>query len=271
MMKDSKNNLNEFFFDGVKVRVCGSPASPLFVAKDVCDVLCIKNSRDAVATLDDDEKGVGNADTLGGVQQLQVVTESGLYHLIFKSRKAEAKKFRRWVTDEVLPALRKRGFYEVVSSRELITLPLWLEHQGVDLSRNKRDAKRLLKKAWEASKLLGYREKRTDEESGLVIFPHDVLSLAADESGEVIELECDDYGVANVLLGLEPGRVYTPLEIGSLLGFSGCDKSIFTKVGKALKPYIGRVCGEGIFKKLPNKRAARFMVDVPELDDVIDG
>ena len=90
---------------------------PWFVAKDVCDILGIQNARDTVKKLlDDDEKGV---DTIyvrsenGVIQQREVniVSESGLYHLIFVSRKPEAKTFRKWVTKEVLPNIRKHGFY----------------------------------------------------------------------------------------------------------------------------------------------------------------
>jgi prophage antirepressor-like protein len=84
---------------------------PYFCAKDVCDILDIKNSRDALAKLDDDEKGVSVLATPSGDQEMQVVNESGLYHLIFKSRKPEAKVFRKWVTSEVLPQIRKTGRY----------------------------------------------------------------------------------------------------------------------------------------------------------------
>lgn len=92
-------------------------SEPWFVAKDVCDILGIQNARDTVKKLlDDDEKGV---DTIyvrsenGVIQQREVniVSESGLYHLIFVSRKPEAKTFRKWVTKEVLPNIRKHGFY----------------------------------------------------------------------------------------------------------------------------------------------------------------
>jgi hypothetical protein len=84
---------------------------PWFAAKDVCDVLDLGNSREAISRLEDDEKGVITTDTLGGPQKLQFVNESGLYNLIFQSRKPEAKKFRKWVTSEVLPAIRKTGGY----------------------------------------------------------------------------------------------------------------------------------------------------------------
>lgn len=84
---------------------------PWFVAADVCAALTIGNSRDALDRLDADEKGVGSIDTLGGLQRLATVNESGLYSLILGSRKPEAKPFKRWVTSEVLPAIRKTGAY----------------------------------------------------------------------------------------------------------------------------------------------------------------
>lgn len=85
---------------------------PYFVAKDVCDVLEIVKHRDAVARLDDDERGRPVVvDTLSGKQSMATVNESGLYTLVFQSRKPEAKTFRKWVTKEVLPNIRKHGFY----------------------------------------------------------------------------------------------------------------------------------------------------------------
>lgn len=89
---------------------------PFFSAKDVCACLGLDNSRQAVSSLDDDEKGVIISDTPGGKQHLSAVNESGLYSLIFQSRKPEAKAFRKWVTSEVLPSIRRTGSYEVPSS-----------------------------------------------------------------------------------------------------------------------------------------------------------
>lgn len=87
---------------------------PWFVAKDVCNVLGLQNSRDTLKkVLEDDEKGVATIYTLGGDQEVSTVSESGLYALIFKSRKPQAKTFRKWVTSEVLPAIRKAGRYEI--------------------------------------------------------------------------------------------------------------------------------------------------------------
>lgn len=87
-----------------------------FVAKDVCDVLELVNSRKAVSDLDGDEKAdvtISDTSSNGTVQRrsMKIISESGLYALIFKSRKPEAKKFRKWVTSEVLPQIRRTGAY----------------------------------------------------------------------------------------------------------------------------------------------------------------
>lgn len=85
---------------------------PYFVAKDVCDALSIANNRDVLSRLDADEKGVSVLPTSSGKQEMNLVNESGLYNLIFQSRKPEAKTFRKWVTSEVLPSIRQVGKYE---------------------------------------------------------------------------------------------------------------------------------------------------------------
>ena len=97
------------------IRVELVDGEPWFVAKDVCDALTLENSRKATASLDDDEKGVSPIVTPSGTQQMTIVNESGLYNLIFQSRKPEAKKFRKWVTGEVLPSIRKTGRYEAAA------------------------------------------------------------------------------------------------------------------------------------------------------------
>ena len=93
------------------IRVEAIGGEPWFVAKDVCDALTITNNRDAVAQLDDDEKLMSAIPTSGQNRQMWLVNESGLYNLIFQSRKAEAKLFRKWVTSEVLPSIRRTGSY----------------------------------------------------------------------------------------------------------------------------------------------------------------
>lgn len=98
----------------VRVEVINN--EPYFAAKDVSRCLGLENSSQAISKLDDDEKGVITNDTLGGKQNLAAVNESGLYNLIFQSRKPQAKSFRKWVTSEVLPSIRKTGKYEAAIS-----------------------------------------------------------------------------------------------------------------------------------------------------------
>ncbi len=107
------NALQLFSFEEQNIRVVIVGGNPWWVAKDVCDILGIVNSRQAISALDEDEKGVHTVDTLGGKQKMSCVTESGLYHLVFISRKPEAKAFRRWVTEEVIPSIRKTGSYSI--------------------------------------------------------------------------------------------------------------------------------------------------------------
>lgn len=87
---------------------------PWFVGKDVADILGYTNSRKAISDhVDDEDKGVTKCDTLGGKQDLTIINESGLYSLILSSKLPTAKKFKRWVTSEVLPAIRKTGGYQI--------------------------------------------------------------------------------------------------------------------------------------------------------------
>lgn len=103
-----------FTFQNLQVRVLERDGEPWFVAADVCQALDIVNVSDAVNRLDSDEKdGIVTADTVGRKNNLLAVNESGLYNLIFSSRKAEANVFRKWVTSEVLPTIRKTGGYKM--------------------------------------------------------------------------------------------------------------------------------------------------------------
>lgn len=97
-------------FGSVRTTTIGG--QPYFVGKDVADILGYANTRKALIDhIDDEDKGVTKCDTLGGKQDLIIINESGLYSLILSSKMPNAKKFKRWVTSEVLPAIRKHGLY----------------------------------------------------------------------------------------------------------------------------------------------------------------
>ena len=105
------NGLQVFSYEGNEVRTVQKGSDILWILKDVCGILGIEKYRDAATRLDDDEREPVLVDTLGGRQEMIAVTESGLYSIILLSRKPEAKKFKRWVTHEVLPTIRKHGAY----------------------------------------------------------------------------------------------------------------------------------------------------------------
>ena len=118
----------------------GDDGEPMLVAKDICAALEIKNSRDALARLDDDEKGVVLTDTPGGEQQMQAVNEAGLYVLVLGSRKPEAKAFKRWVTHEVLPAIRRDGGYMAArdeTPEETMARALVIAQSTIDRQKNR--------------------------------------------------------------------------------------------------------------------------------------
>ena len=112
----TQTQLSTFNFESKSIRTLAINNEPWFVAKDLCNAINISNYRDAIERLDDDEKGVALTDTLGGKQEMAVVSESGMYTLILRCRDAVKKgsvphRFRKWVTSEVLPQIRKTGSY----------------------------------------------------------------------------------------------------------------------------------------------------------------
>ena len=118
------NQIVAFNFESSNVRVVlGDDGEPWFVAADVCQALSIDNHRNVIARLDNDEKGVQSMDTPGGRQELSVINESGLYSLILTSRKPEAKHFKRWVTHEVLPSIRRTAAYAAPGSITALPAP----------------------------------------------------------------------------------------------------------------------------------------------------
>jgi anti-repressor protein len=119
-----------------KLRLIDLNNKPAFIAKDITDILGYQNSRKAIADhVDDEDKGVTNCYTLGGYQQMTVINESGLYSLILSSKLASAKRFKRWVTSEVLPSIRQNGGYiagqESLSDEELLSKALMVAQNKI--------------------------------------------------------------------------------------------------------------------------------------------
>ena len=136
------SNIIPFSFENHSVRTLVINDQPWFVAADVGAILKLSNVRASVALLDDDERGVNTIYTRSenGVEQgreVIVISESGLYALILRSRKPEAKRFRKWVTSEVLPSIRKTGAYSA-NPNQTIACCRWLwgiDHNGIEYLR----------------------------------------------------------------------------------------------------------------------------------------
>lgn len=140
-------NLPQIFqYNGSQVRTVVKNGEPWFVAKDVCEVLEVGNPSQAVARLDEDEKGLISIDTLGGKQDLMCVSEPGLYDLVLTSKKPEAKPFKRWVKHEVLPSIRKTGSYTVGPAPSyMIDDPIGRAQRWIEEERNRQALEALTK------------------------------------------------------------------------------------------------------------------------------
>ena len=196
--------LQVFNYDSKQVRTVLYDGEVWFVAKDVCDILEIQNAARAVQDeLDEDEKGIRNVYTPGGNQNMAVINEPGLYALVFKSRKPEAKAFSRWVRHEVLPSIRRTGSYTINQQRMSIE-ELELRINTLNLERAK-----LINSMLETPSFPMTPETKT-------VFAHEVFKLA---SGH-------DY---LAMLPVSTEKWYTATEIGSVLGISA------NKVGRIAK------------------------------------
>ena len=121
---------------------------PWFVAADVCKALEIEKTNRALSRLDDDEKGAHSVSTPGGRQRMSIISESGLYSLILGSRKPEARAFKRWITHEVIPSIRKHGAYMTDSLLDALeahpeAVPEYLNRLRSENARNRELNRRL--------------------------------------------------------------------------------------------------------------------------------
>lgn len=199
-----------------QVRTVTIDSEPYFVAKDVCDILSLSDVSMAVSRLDDDEKLTQALLVSGQKRQMWCVNESGLYHLIFQSRKPEAKAFRKWVTAEVLPTLRRTGRYEVKPqpARKSVRYPrrgelinaeilelLWLIgeslQQGdqteiaIELGVTRRTVGRVLSGASRNSRVLGalYRRAQANRENSVLYTSPAAMTSRLLKSGLIVDDE----------------------------------------------------------------------------------
>ena len=155
-----------FSFENSNVRTAGTPECPLFVATDVASVLGYSNIRKAIyAHVDEEDRIKAEIDTDGGRQTVNCVNESGLYALIFGSKLESAKRFKRWVTSEVLPAIRRTGRYETDQSA-LITTTEQYEIRKAIKSRAKNSSvhyQTVYNALYDYFKIASYKDLRHDQ------------------------------------------------------------------------------------------------------------
>lgn len=139
--KDTNSDIQIFCYKAMPVRTVDVDGDTWFVAKDVADILEFEDATHAIRSLDEDEKGLRKMETPGGMQDMTIISEAGLYTLLMRSNKPEAKPFRRWVTHDVLPSIRKTGSYALSNAAQSpkICLPqgsIELAEKIIRLARN---------------------------------------------------------------------------------------------------------------------------------------
>lgn len=153
-----------------QIRTIIKDGEPWFIGKDVAKILGYSNTRDALAKrVDDEDKGVANCDTLGGKQNLTIINESGLYSLILSSKLESAKRFKKWVTSEVLPTIRKTGGY--ISNADLMVDTYF---SALD-DNYKQLIKGLFVNIEEQQRKINQQQKQLEEQKPLVTFAETCL------------------------------------------------------------------------------------------------
>ncbi|MBX9257304.1 hypothetical protein H1Q63_25850 [Desmonostoc muscorum CCALA 125] len=126
------SNLSVFNFESHEIRFVGTADKPWWVASDVCKVLDIVNVSQAITKLDDDEKLMYTLQISGQGRETLCINESGLYSLVLTSRKPQAKRFKKWLTSEVIPSIRKTGSYDSKLQQHTATSHILAELQAAE-------------------------------------------------------------------------------------------------------------------------------------------
>ena len=164
-------NITVFDYETSSVRTFLINNEVYFVAKDICEVLAISNPNNVYQRLhQDDIQSMDIEDSIGRKQKMYVVSESGLYDLIFESRKDDAKAFRRWVTNEVLPSIRKTGKYEL--QKDSLTAMTLMRQQLDYLIEHEKQLRE------HKEKLENHENRITEIEAQITTVNKDYLSLA---------------------------------------------------------------------------------------------
>lgn len=146
------NEIQIFNYNSNEVRTIERDGEPWFVLRDVCGVLALGTPAKVAERLDEDEKGVSQIHTPGGDQSMTIINESGLYNVILRSDKPEAKPFRKWVTSEVLPTIRRHGMYATAETVEKMLADPDTTIKLLETIKAEREARKALEAQVEADK-----------------------------------------------------------------------------------------------------------------------
>ncbi len=216
------------------VRVIVIDGDPWFVATDVAAALDYRNAPDMTRFLDDDEKGTHILRTLGGNQEVTIINESGLYAAILKSRKPEAKKFKKWVTSEVLPSIRKTGNYGITS----ITALASHTRRDVQIDHSKQVNHSLMEHGGRNA-IIGYNIKNCALQSGKL--PDEWKRIGKQEG-----LPSRQRGSAKDVLRVKVPQVACGMSLADQLVAGGAQADDGISIGKDSQPIFQRILALGI-------------------------
>ena len=236
------NELMYSFRDN-NVRVLQKEGETWFVAKDVCDVLGLAKVDTALNRLKDFEKDTHTMGTLGGKQKMSIINESGLYSLIFTSRKGEAEDFRYWVTSEVLPSIRKRGVYATEDvTKQVLENPQFMIDLLQNLQKEREEKQNLNNKLNEQRPKVLFAECVEDSDSTILI--GDFSKILKQNGVDIGQNRLFKYLRENGYLIKRGDNHYPSQKSMDLKIFRLTERTINTPSGSQIKPTV-KVTGKG--------------------------
>lgn len=199
-----------FRFQENELNVIQFNDDPWFIAKEVCDVLNLSDTSMATRSLDEDEKLIQTLFVSGQNRQVTLINESGLYSLILRSKKAEAKQFKKWVTSEVLPSIRKNGAYLTTSkAEEILANPDIIIGLATQVKESRAKITQLSQEIDDRNYVINVQEEQLKIQAPAVEYYHKVLAASDTMNTNIIAKELGMSAVTlNKLLSKEYGIIY---------------------------------------------------------------
>jgi prophage antirepressor-like protein len=199
-----------FSYNGSTLNTVQEENEPLFIAKDVTDILGYKTASDALRGLDDDEKLLRTICVSGQNREINFINESGLYSLILRSKKPEAKQFKRWVTHEVLPAIRKNGGYLTPGkTEELLANPDLIIELATNLKNERKRLASLMTEIDDRNEIIDFQDQHLKIQAPIVAYYRNVLNSSDTVTTNVIAKELGMSAISlNKILHEEYNMIY---------------------------------------------------------------